>query len=228
MTRDFAPETSGQFTISDVKELNLSAQSFFIQRAEINIEGNGVSQRVISTIKFAEPDSFLISVRVFGGIEAARIFITSDSILINDRLNRTLYFGSNQNVKKKYGFDLMFFPVLLGDLITGKQDFSGISCENGNAILREFKENYIVNYFIDCQTRKCKEITVENEYAKDYISIKFDNFGKEGKIIFPQHLEISNFANFALFEIDIKNVEIGTSSGIEFIPGRNYSRIEIK
>jgi len=218
---------SGLLNVSDVTELNFTAQSFFIQRADINIVGDGISQKVISTIKFAEPDSFLISVRALGGlIEAARILLTSDTILINDRINQTLYFGSNQNVKKIYGFDLMFFPVLLGDLITGSQTLSGVNCNEGNAVFRENRKDHIINYLIDCETRKCKEVTVENE--KNYISIEFDNFGKDGEMIFPRRIRINNFANFALLEMAIDRVEFNVNSSIEFIQGRNYDPVELK
>ena len=226
-TRDTGLEKPDLIKVSDVTDLNFTAQPFFIQRAEINITGNNESQRVMATIKFAQPDSFLISVR-FLGIEVARILLTSDTILINDRLNQTLYFGSNQSVKRLYGFDLMFFPVLLGDLITGQQTFSGINCNNGQALLREFRQEYIINYFIACDTRKCKEVTVENALMKDYISIEFGNFGNDGEMTFPKRIKINNFVNFALFEMTIDRVEFNVTSGIEFIPGRNFMRVEIK
>ena len=221
-------KSSGMLNVSDVTELNFTTQSFFISRADVNISGDGISQSVNATIKFAKPDSFLISLRAFAGIEVARIFLTSDTILMNDRFNSTLYFGSNQNVKKRFGFDLMFFPVLLGDLITGRQALPVINCNEGNAVLREFRREYIINYFIDCQTKKCTEVKVENELMSDYISIEFDNFGKENKFVFPRHLKINNFANFASCEIAIRRIEFNEGSRIEFIPGRNYNMVEIK
>ena len=227
-TRDTGLEKPELIKVSDVTELNFTAQPFFIQRAEINITGNNESQRVMTTIKFAKPDSFLISVRAFLGIEVARILLTGDTVLINDRLNQTLYFGSNQSVKRLYGFDLMFFPVLLGDLITGQQTFSGINCDNGQALLREFRQEYIINYFIACDTRKCKEVTVENALMKDYISIEFGDFGNDGEMAFPKRIKINNSANFVLFEMTIDRVEFNVTSGIEFIPGRNFTQVEIK
>jgi hypothetical protein len=221
-------ENSASVKISDITELNYTAQPFFIQRADINIISDDGSQRVTATIKFAKPDSFLISVRAFLGIEVARILLTSDTILINDRFNENLYFGSNQNVKKKYGFDLMFFPVLLGDLITVAQTLPAINCENGNAVLRELGKDYVINYFIDCNTGKCTEVKVESEFMKDHVSIEFDDFGTDGKMIFPRHIKANNFANFARFEIEVRRVEFNENSGIEFISGKNYTQIEIK
>ena len=223
--------SSALLSVSDVTELNFTAQSFFIQRADINVVNNNQSQSATATIKFAQPDSFLISVRVLGGlVEAARIMLTSDTILINDRINNNLYFGSNQNVKRIYGFDLMFFPVLLGDLITASQTLSGINCDEGNAVLRESSRGYIINYYIDCATKKCRKVIIENEndFFADDIEIDFDNFGKDNKMIFPTHLKINNFANFVSFEITIRKVEFNEGSSIEFIPGRNYNMVEIK
>ena len=223
--------TSATLRVSDIAELNFTAQSFFIPRADINIVGNDISQRAIATIKFAQPDTFLITVRasgILGIVEAARIFLTSDTILINDRFNSVLYFGSNQNIRNIYGFDLMFFPVLLGDLITETQTFAGINCNDEIAVFREYRRNYIINYFIDCATRKSKRVVVETGFMSDNIAIEFDDFGNDGKMIFPRYVKINNFANFALLELKIDRVEFGTGTDIEFIPGRNFERIEIK
>ena len=40
----------------------------------------------MATIKYELPDKYLISIRSKAGIEAARIFITKDTVLINDRI----------------------------------------------------------------------------------------------------------------------------------------------
>lgn len=227
-SRNLNSENSVTVKISDITELNYTAQSFFIQRADITIVSDDGSQHVSATIKFAEPDSFLISVRALLGIEVARILLTSDTILINDRFNQTLYIGSNQNVKKKFGFDLAFFPVLFGDLITKAQNLQGINCDNGIAVLREVGEDYAINYFIDCNTGKCTEVKVESEFLKAPISIVFADFDTDGKMIFPRHSKANNFANFVRFEIEVKRVEFNETSDIEFIPGRNYTKVEIK
>ena len=227
-TRDSDLESSVMLAVSDIAELNFTAQPFFIPRADINIVNNNESQRVMAIVRFAQPDSFLISVRAFLGFELARILITSDTLLVNDRINRTLYFASNQNLKTRFGFDLMFFPVLLGDLITGKHTLSEINCSDKTTVFREFGREYIINYFIDCTTKKCRRVTVENQFMRDYISIEFDDFGAEGKMIFPKHVKINNFANFDLLEMKIDRVEFGAGSAIEFIPGRNFERVEIK
>ncbi|MDR2886732.1 MAG: DUF4292 domain-containing protein [Bacteroidales bacterium] len=218
-----------QVMASDVAELNYTARPFFIRRAEINIDGNNKSHKLIASVRFAKPDSFLVSIRILSGLEAARILLTGDTVLINDRINRTLYFGSNRNVKKKYGFDPVLFPLLFGDLLTGSTSLpAAADCNEGTATLREIRTDCIVNYFIDCKTGKCNNITVENEFMKEYISIAFGNFDKEGKMILPKQLKIAKVANFATVEIAIKNIEFDAASIIEFIPGRNYDRIEIK
>ena len=229
-TRDY-DFTSAMLRVSDVAELNFTAQPFFISRADINIVGDDISQRAVATIKFAQPDSFLITVRgvgILGIVEAARIFLTSDTILINDRLNSTLHYGSNKYLSARYGFDLMFFPVLLGDLITGTQSLQGINCSGETAVFREFRQDYVINYFIDCATRKTKKATIETGLAGDNITIEFNDFAEEGKMIFPRHIRINNFANFALLEMKIERVEFGDNSGIEFIPARNYNQVEIR
>lgn len=215
--------------VSYVTEHNYTARHFFIRRAEISVGGNNESHKLIASVRFAKPDSFLISIRILSGLEAARILLTGDTVLVNDRINRTLYFGSNRNVKKKYGFDPILFPLLFGDIITGNASMPAVAnCNEGTATLREKRTDCIVNYFIDCKTGKCNNITIENEFMKEYISIAFGNFDKEEKMTLPKQIKIANLANFAAVEIAIKNIEFDTTSKIEFIPGRNYDCIEIK
>ena len=58
------------------------------------------------------PDKFLISIKSHTGIEVARIFLTGDSIMINDRINKKLYYGSTSYLKNKYGLTTAVFPVI--------------------------------------------------------------------------------------------------------------------
>ena len=228
LTTGGAESGSARLAVSDVKELNFTSRPFFIQRADINIVNGKQSQRLISTIRFAQPDSFLISVRTLAGIEAARILLAGDSIFVNDRLNRVLHYGSNQGVKRKYGFDMAFFPALLGDLMTGSRSQANLNCNDGQAVTRVSSEGYIINSFVNCRNKKIEKIEIENEFVKNFISINFDDFEKDGKMIFPRDIKINNFANFDLIEVNIRKVEFNTDSRIGFIPGRNYERVEIR
>ena len=223
----FTSDNSGvkrSVIVSDVAALNYTAQPFFISRAEINLVAGNESQKLISTIRFAQPDSFLISVRTFTGIEAARILLTKDSVLVNDRINRVLYLGSQDDVKQKYGFDIYYFPVLLGDLITNSPSTTAL----GKPFSQRIGGADVINYFVNDQNLKAEKITLGHEFWEDNISISFADFGKEGKMIFPQDIRIDKFANFDRIEIKIKKIEFNTDSKITFIPGRNFSRVKIK
>ena len=102
-----------------IENQNLTKRNFFIQKAEIEILSEEENQKLIASIKFIYPDQYLISLKSKTGIEAARIFITDDTVLINDRINRKLYFGKPAQLKNKYGISPAVLPVVLGDFIKG-------------------------------------------------------------------------------------------------------------
>ncbi len=59
---------------------NLTARSFFIERAEFSIKSGEEEKNGLGTVKFLMPDKFLITLKSHAGIEVARIFLTGDSI----------------------------------------------------------------------------------------------------------------------------------------------------
>ena len=108
---------------------NLTARSFFIEKAEFKISSGDGEKSGIGTVKFQMPDKFLISIKSKAGIEVARIFLTGDSIFINDRFNKKLYYGSTSYLKSKYGYYNIIIASILGDYVNDqKLDRSKINC----------------------------------------------------------------------------------------------------
>ncbi len=91
-----APEQVSRESLYDrIVSQNLTSQSFFIEKAVFKISSEDGNKTGTGTIKFKMPDKFLISIKSVGGIELARIFLSGDSIMINDRMDRKLilWFG---------------------------------------------------------------------------------------------------------------------------------------
>ena len=78
------------------------------------------------------PDKYLVSIKSNTGIEIARIYLTEDSVMLNDRLNKKLYYGSASDLKKKYGLTTAILPVIIGDYVNdGKSDEESQNCIDG-------------------------------------------------------------------------------------------------
>jgi hypothetical protein len=91
-----------------VSQQNITNSGFFIEKAEIEINNDKGKEKFIANIKFELPDKYLISLKSRSGIEGARIYLSKDTILVNDRINQIEYYGTSFYIRKKYGFSRKF------------------------------------------------------------------------------------------------------------------------
>ena len=83
-------------------------------------------------MKYRLPGNYLVSIRNKTGMEAARVYVTHDTVLINDRIYRKLYIGSNEYLLKKYGIATNSLPLVFGDYLKGLSEVEILKdCSNG-------------------------------------------------------------------------------------------------
>jgi hypothetical protein len=213
----------------DIKEKNLTEASFFIQKAEVEIIENEEKHKFVASIKFNYPDSFLVSIRSISGIEAVRIFSTKDTILINERISKTFFYGSKEAARNKYGFNSILFPILLGDIVVNmKSELKLYQCTSGLSGIETFIEGYKVDYSVNCSEEKVEEGTITKEIDTKPILIKYYDFKKFSGYVYPRKVKIRDLKMIDIINIKINRIEIPWTGNIFFVPGNNYEQIEIK
>jgi len=207
----------------DIQKLNITNTNFYIQKAEIEVINDKKKQKLLGTVKYKNPGEYLVSLRSRAGIEAARFYINKDTILINDRINRKLYYGSAEYLERKYGITSSFLPILLGDFREGNDIASDNNrCVKGNLEAeKEIRNNKIV-FNIDCNILKVSKIIVKDYFDSETINLAFDRFSNNGQVIFPQSIIIKDLTNNFSINISIDKVEIPWDGVIDFIQGKNY------
>lgn len=207
---------------------NLTARSFFIERAEFKIISNGGEKSGIGTIKFLMPDKFLISIKSKTGIEVARIFLTGDSIWINDKFNKKLFYGSTSFLKNKYGVSTEILPVILGDYVNDERiDSSKILCEEGKLDIDGIVNRARIKYVMDCNLGK-SVLTVPGDITrKETLQIKYFDFVKANNIYTPGKIVITEKESNTTIEIKIQKITSPWEGNIEFIPGKQYEKIRL-
>jgi hypothetical protein len=217
-----------QIETKDIIGNNLTGNSFFIQKAEIEIVNGTDKQRFIASIKFGAPDSFLISIKSNTGIEAARVLLTKDTVLINDRINKTLYYGSESSVIKKYGFSSKLLPVFFGDVIGIHLSENAYNCKYGLTDIKEIISGSMYEYKLDCSTGKLRSFSVKKEIGSESIRFDYYDYDLYGKAFFLRKLKIRNLYGYDLININFNRLEMPWKDNIRFIPGKNYEQVEIK
>lgn len=213
-------------TAQVLEKQNITSDNFFIQKAQIEIISEGTSNVFLATVRFIRPDTFLISLRSKAGIEAARIFLTKDTVLINDRINKQLLFGKPDALGRKFRFTSEIFPVLLGDFVKDK-DIKNIvtDCRNGKAVLVSNMYGSRLIYNIDCNRMKVISTVREGSTDKTSESLFFEKFIKVNKLTYPSRIRIDYYDTEV--NIRIERLESPWIGNIEFIPGKNYELKEL-
>jgi hypothetical protein len=204
---------------------NITNSNFFISRAEIDINGEGINERAIGSIKYTVSDGFLISLRHRTGIEGARILISRDTVLINDRINRKFYFGSGNQMIKKYGFDYTLIPLMLGDFLVNDQLAGKIErCDGGEFLSSQRIGGYLIEYILNCRNLKAV-------YARTGINgttrLKFSRYIEMNGLMMPGMIEIEDETRKLGVRIKIDKIEYPWDGEIDFIPGAKYEKIPL-
>ena len=221
-------ESPGEIFTETVKKQNLTESGFFIQKAEIEVVGSEGTNKFIASIKFKYPDSYLISIRNRTGIEAARIFINSDTILVNDRINRKQFCASTNYLKKKYGLSTAVLPVILGDFIGDMSANIGSGkCKNGEVDIDCLVDGIKMRYLIDCNKYKTVKTIKEGDVGDTGLEINYRDFSKYGRRFIPGRIEVNDLMNESRIIVFIKKLSLPWDGALEFIPGNKYEIIQL-
>ena len=222
-------ESNNNRILDDLFKQNITSQGFFIEKAEIEVRGQEGTEKLIGSVKFKKPGMYSMSVKSRTGIEAARIFLTDDTILINDRFNRKQFCGSPNYLKNKYGITSSILPIIFGDYIgncmSGNID---IECLDGKLDKICNIEGVIIRYIIDCNKRKSILAIGESNLSSQGIEIQYKEFFKKGGILIPGEIEIKDLKNETTIKIEIKKIESPWDGIVEFVPGNRYEIIQLR
>lgn len=223
---EYKSDLKGYNLLDAIKKQNISNRSFFIPKAEIEISSKEINQRMIASIKFVFPDIYLVSLKSRTGIEAARIYFSNDTLLINDRINRKLYYGKPESLERKYGVSPSVLPIILGDFISDKMK-SGeeVLCIDDKVNFEGNVKGIRIWYSADCKKRKIFRASGENSIEGDYIEMEYIKFMNTSVGFIPSQSNVS----FRGFNVGIKigRIDLPWEGTIEFIPGNKYDLIKL-
>jgi hypothetical protein len=204
---------------------NITNNGFFIQKAEIEILTPGGREKLIGTIKFEKPDKYLISLKSRTGIEGARIYISKDTILVNDRINKKLYSGTGEYLKLKYGISQNLLPLLFGDIILDpKCENVSIKCKDDKGRINCPIKGVYLNYIIDCKEFKTSMVS----FGEQGVSMKYENYFMLNAFMIPRNVDFNSSRYDTSIKIKLVKVEYPWNGNISFVPGKGYELIELR
>lgn len=227
-------DTNSENVLSRVIKQNITSASFFIQKAEIELITQNITKKFLGSIKFEYPDKFLISLKSRTGIEGARIYINKDSILVNDRINKVIYFGTAMNLKRKFGVNQSVIPIIFGDMVVESRFNPGTGkCEDNKLIVDCSIRGVTMRYNIDCKRSKIDQVNLENlgnlgnSNLKGNINVNYSNFIYLNNTLIPRSISVEDLQNNIKVRIKIVKTEYPWNGNVKFVPGKGYEIIEI-
>ena len=207
---------------------NISDEDFFITKGLIFLKSLKESQRFIFNVRHKAPDIYLISIRNNMGIEGGRIYVTKDTLLINDRVNRRVLYGKPEMIRKLTGMPLTFIDLLFGD-ISGKRtlDENKIESKEGKVIINQLINGFSGISEIDIKMNKIRKADWNTGPGSKEIKFRYSDFDRGGKH-FPHKVQINSDMDSTEILIRIEKIEFGLIEEPGFIPGENYKHEEIK
>lgn len=219
--------------ISRVCSNNLTNDGFYIEKANLSFNLNGKKQKYLFSVKFKKPQNYLISLRSITGIEGARILITNDTVLINDRIGRRVLYGGPEEIERIIGINSTIIGISFGDLFITENGLSKVSDNVTTKLIvnEEYRDMHIRSVI---NRELCKVISVsifseevKKGIAKDSITINYAKFKKD-EIKIPHSIEITDLKRKVLGKISIEKIIFPWNGDLEFIAGKGYKVEKIK
>ncbi|KPM48626.1 DUF4292 domain-containing protein [Jiulongibacter sediminis] len=146
-------------------------------KSKIDLQSEAISQSFPANVHIQKDSVIWISVSV--GIEAARCLITQDSILCLDRINRTYYSLSIEDLSTQFNFDFDFKllqALLVGNLPLDRKPGDRIEPNSLYTSLFQNANNISIENQIDNVTHKLNTILAEDVQGKSKLGISYADF----------------------------------------------------
>ena len=209
--------------INSVLANNISEKNFNITKASVSAKIDNVTTKLIASIKHKTPDSVLVVIRSSIGTEVARMLMTGDTLIINDRINKDLIIGKPGIRTLKYGISPDILFVILGDLVLNPVDRNKkATCINGLIMQTSEVNGKVIDYTIDCRKQKTSVANVEENIFTEGIGIRFNKFENWSGLVIPHKIEIKEPDSNIEINIEVEKVDAMWNGNIDFVPGRNY------
>jgi hypothetical protein len=188
-------------------------------KGKASLDVNGDENNVTMNIRIQKDKKIWISVTGIAGIEGARAVITPDSLLLLNRLQKTItrkpfsYIYGFTNRQINFGLlQAVISGNTIGDFMTEK---SALVQENGVWVLSgtagDLAYRSVFNTLL-----KVTETTLNDAKAAQAFKVNYGEYTAVNNALFPLNLKISSMTQTKLLKVDIEFVKIESNVPVEF------------
>lgn len=209
--------------VKNTIENNITNDGFFINKGKISTSGETGRISLYFTMKYKLPGTYLISLRSKTGLEAYRIYISGDTVLINDRLNKAILTGSPIDFERITGIPSELLKISVGDFFYNNPKFEKQeNCINGEIKINDSYLGMIIKTTLDCEAGKAKSLLLTTGVTDEYLNIEYKKFRDDHEKL-PKTVEVYDFRRKIKIKISLFKYSSPWYGDIQFIPGNGYS-----
>lgn len=206
---------------------NITDLGFYIQKGKLQMKEGNKKINFFYSVKYGRKDVYLMSIKAFNGYEALRIFINNDTILINDRVNKELLYGSRNDFEKMTGIPVEFLKICFGDIVDyTRGSVSNVKIDGNELIITGII--FGIETVTNISTENCKvsKVKLSNVYNKEEITVDYKKYKGDGHKI---PVETIIYDSKRSVQLIIKNQKfiVPWYGDIDFVPGVNYKKRHI-
>jgi len=161
--------------IERVLNNNIADEGFIVRKGRIEIEGSALDGSYGFNARYNRRGELNASVRGPLGIELIRLLSIDGEVYLVDRIGRTVYTGSSNEVLRKYGLPENVIAIIFGDF--ARQGGDSYSMAGSDRMVIEGEERNlerVVNICID-EEKVCEEI-YRDLLTGNEVQLKYENF----------------------------------------------------
>lgn len=213
--------------IKQTLEQNISRTGFFIEKGRINSSGESGRISLLFSLKYNEKGEYLISLRSNTGMEAFRVMIAHDTVLINDRINQRVLYGNPYDFERITGIPSDLLIVIFGDVFRISEKANIYSDISKNELrIEDYFMGLLVKSVIDRRISKVKSVLITTGLPDEFITIDYTKH-REDRFKLPVKVEINDFQRKVKIAVRIEKYSVPWIGEIEFIPGKGFNQKKI-
>lgn len=221
---------NAKFDLNKVTANNISNTGFIINRIDVELSGNDQKHSVIAAIRYNAADrDLLINLRSNMGIEIARIYAGTDTVVIIDRFNEQLIYGKPDYFARKFGFHPDEIFIALGDIKSDNIPAETISeCVAGSIVLNSTEKYGLIKYHVNCRKNKAEKIELWHSDELNKLLIEIGRIKTDGLFIYGHEIKIGGIEAYGEINLRIKGIQKYVEA--ISIPGarENYEKVHLK
>ncbi len=211
----FRATLDAESTLFEIQEFDFD---YLKAKAKFRYDNGKDDLKATANIRIKKDSLIWMSISATLGIEAARIMIAKDSMVIIDRLNKQYTVLNYEDLTKKYNFKIdysLLQAVLLGDLSNPIEKEDKISKEPSHFLVLQDRGDVKMENFIGLKNMKLERAKWLDKPTSNTLTINYTDFQLLNDYIFPYENQIilkykstGNISKNTQINIDYNKAEV--------------------